>query len=344
MNSHEQKLEQYLNSFIINESQTNCKISYPRVKCCGSSKGLFCECQNLLIPKDDWPNVIQKGELNLPFDLDIILNDKKRSSSGFLGMVLLKASEGCRNDKLQQNRRNQDLKQYSTARIIDTLEGQEVPFYNQQHKDTNNIDKRVDECDSTYLLFPSDKSIPLSTVSNRIKKLVVIDCKWTKTSILKIPQLQNMQQVHLDGDFLPNESYFWRWHNAGKGRCSTLEAIYFAALQVFTNRKQQRQQPRQQQQEDDAIGDAKDDIENLIHLMWLFGIQRATTIETAKREGKPNPFTVEGKELQRSYRRLNKTIKGSEKHKRDVQEGKLLKMNRRNDEERKNLQNNECMF
>ena len=56
--------------------------------------------------------------------------------------------------------------------------------------------------------------------------------------------------------------------------------------------------------------------------MWLFRIQRSLMMETAKKEGKPDPFTVEGKELQRSLRR---TVKGSEKHLRDIENGKKLK-------------------
>ena len=40
-----------------------------------------------------------------------------------------------------------------------------------------------------------------------------------------------------------------------------------------------------------------------IDLMWLFGIQRAATCDTVHRHGRPVPFSKEGKELQRSYRR-----------------------------------------
>ncbi len=287
---HEEKLATYLNSFIENIK------SYPRVTCCGSSKGLFCECQNLLIPQDEWPQVIKEGKLHLPFDLDIILDDKKRSSSGFLAMVMLKASENCRKERRNSETHglnggtetgNKDTIHNDinfTTRLIDTVEGQDIPDYVQNSKNSD-----------TYLLFPSDRSISLSSVSINIKKLVVLDCKWTKTSIIKSPQLHNLQQVHLDGDFIPRESYFWRWHNAGEGRCSTLEAIYFAALQVAISKNLDKQ-----------------NIENLIYVMWLFGIQRGSTIKTAIKERKPNPFSLEGKELQRSYRRLNKERKISE--------------------------------
>jgi hypothetical protein len=66
-----------------------------------------------------------------------------------------------------------------------------------------------------------------------------------------------------------------------------MEAIFFAAVQVsphqswFTIENQQA----------------------LIDIMWLFGIQRALTTVTVERDGRPCPFTTDGKELQRSYRR-----------------------------------------
>jgi hypothetical protein len=319
VNIHEQKLASYLNSFI------ETKQSFPRVKCCGSSKGLYCECQKLLIPRNEWPIPIQEGTLNLPFDLDIILSDRKKSASGFHAIVLLKASHDSREGRVkgrqeedirqQQEQQQQEQQQQQqeqnlaidndnsiqtrcNTRLIDTNEGEEVPMYNQ-------YEERGISNSETYLLFPSKSSIPLSTVAARIKKLIVLDCKWTKTTTQHLPQLQNVQHVHLDGSYVPLESYYWRWHNAGKGMCSTLEAIYFSALQVSKQKNY-----------------SDNEIHNLIHLMWLFAIQRSATIKTAKREGKPDPFSVEGKERQRSLRR---TIKGSEKHIRDIEKGKELK-------------------
>lgn len=257
---------------------------------------MFCECGNLLISESKWPQPIQDGKLNLPFDLDLILSDRKRVASGFHAVVLLKASQ---NSRLKQQRsapnENQveklDEEYQSSVRLIDVNEGHDVPNYDGE------------ESNRTFLLFPSKTSIPLSQVSNKIKKLVVLDCKWTKTSIQSHLQLETIQHVHLD--FVPSESFYWRWHNAGKGMCSTLEAIYFAALQVCI-----------------ANNYTAKDIDNLIHIMWLFGIQRSLTIGTAIREGKPNPFSTEAKELQRA---LRKTIKGSEKHIRDIENGKMFK-------------------
>ena len=87
---------------------------------------------------------------------------------------------------------------------------------------------------------------------------------------------------------------------------STLEAIYFAALEVAPHK--------------DDFG--QDRMEALIHLMWLFGMQRAATAQGAKREGKPLPFSKDGKDMQRDLRR---TEKGSEKHLQDIENGRRLK-------------------
>ena len=287
----EEKLVIYLNAFAKEKNPI-----HPRVQCCGKSRGFFCEqCQQLLIPSDQWPETILNGNLNLPFDLDIILSDRKRSSSGLHAVVLLKASEDCRNEqKLKEETVQQGYvegKEYHSTMLYDTNDGDEIPSYHQD--------------DDTFFLFPSKDSVPLSSVASKIKRLIVLDCKWTKTVTQNLPQLQTIQHVHLDGQFVPKESHYWRWHNAGQGMCSTVEAIYFAALQVATEKKLCNQE-----------------VDNLIHIMWLFAIQRASTIETAKREGKPDPFSLEGKERQRNLRR---TIKGSEKHLKDIENGKRLK-------------------
>ncbi len=280
---YEQKLASYLDDFVTN------KRSYPRVEHCGKSRGLYCEqCHELLIPREDWPLPISNGTLHLPFDLDIILSDRKRSSSGLHAVVLLNASEEGR--KRKKNYDDEEDFRTTITRLVDTNEGDEIPSYDKS---------------DTYLLFPSKTSIPLSEAASKIRRLVVLDCKWTKTVSHNLPQLQNIQHVHLDKDFRPQESYYWRWHNAGKGMCSTLEAIYFSALQVATEKQLN-----------------EEEVSNLIHIMWLFAIQRSATIDTARREGKPDPFSVEGKERQRNLRR---TIKGSEKHLKDIEMGKRLK-------------------
>jgi len=68
---------------------------------------------------------------------------------------------------------------------------------------------------------------------------------------------------------------------------STLEAIYFAAVQVSPYKSSFTLENKRA----------------LIDIMWLFGIQRSLTRATVERDGRPLPFTKDGKELQRLFRK-----------------------------------------
>lgn len=279
-----------------------------------------------------WPSSIQTGKLDLPFDLDIILSDRRLSATGFHAHVLLRSSLGLGQGEfngdigissiasrdglglgdsvgngIQKDEENthgimageniesvESVELIERVRLFDTEIGDPIPTYNQE--------------DQTFVLFPSENSIPLSTVANSIQRLVVLDCKWTKTGTQEnISEIAHLPKVHLDNP--PSESFFWRWHNAGSGMCSTLEAIYYAALEVSRGK---------------SLKEFDEDNRNaMIDLMWLFGIQRAATALGARREGKPLPFSTDGKNMQRGLRR---TEKGSEKHLRDLENGRKLKL------------------
>jgi hypothetical protein len=127
----------------------------------------------------------------------------------------------------------------------------------------------------TYLLFPSLDSVTMSSV-NDISTLVVLDCKWTKTS-LSSSSLSHLPRVHLSSP--PLESHFWRSHTAGEKCLSTIEAIYYAALE-------------------------RDHNDEFINLLWLFALQRAAIQARGLwKDRKDFPFTQVGKEEQRAYRR-----------------------------------------
>ena len=289
-NPHEATLSTYMSSFL--ERAEGDK--FPRKKCCGTSRSLYCtECCQLLIERERWPLPIQTGHLDLPFNLDIILSDRRLSATGFHAHVLLQASLGYNHVSIRQESSEDEDTSTSLERVrlFDIENGESIPSY-EGH-------------DSTFVLFPSNKSVPLSSVSKSIHRLIVLDCKWTKAGTQqRLPEIADLPQVHLDTP--PSESFFWRWHNAGSGMCSTLEAIYCAALEVAESK--------------DDFTDANRDA--LIHLMWLFGIQRAASALGSKRKGKPLPFSIDGKDLQRDLRR---TEKGSEKHLRDIENGLRLR-------------------
>ena len=268
------ELENYLNGFLKPEHDNQRRTCTTRARCCGSSRSLYCtECYNLIVPKDEWPTSIKNSELKLPFDVTCILDDRRKSSTGLHLPVLLRASG--HGDQIS---------------ITDLDRGESPPIY---------------DTDSTYLLFPQKGvSKPLSSVADKVKNLVVLDCKWTSSQCSReLPVIKNLPKVHLTSP--PGESFYWRWHNAGKGMVSTLEAIYFASMEINQMKEKNNQEEN-----------------HLLDLLWLFGIQRASTVLTACKLGKPIPFTSEGKEMQRSLRR---TIKGSESHLRDIERGRQLK-------------------
>jgi DTW domain-containing protein YfiP len=134
---------------------------------------------------------------------------------------------------------------FSSYRLFDQALSDGIPDY-QQPGQYN---------EGTYLLFPDQTSVPLSSVvatrTSPLKRLVVLDCKWSNSSMRLHPHLAGLPKVHLDD--APESSYFWRWHSAGKGRLSTVEAIYHAAAQVAEQLKW-----------------SEEDQEQLVHLLcWL---------------------------------------------------------------------------
>ena len=151
--------------------------------------------------------------------------------------------------------------------------------------------------DGTFLLFPGPTSQPFSSIVNssgasRVTRLVVLDCKWSRSSIRFHPSIADLPRVHLDR--IPKHSFYWRWHNAGDGMLSTIEAIYYSAWDVATVHPDL----------------SKDDRAKLVTLLWLFGLQREV-IKKRYKEGKVKcfkhepyvPFLEASKELNRSLRR-----------------------------------------
>jgi hypothetical protein len=299
-------LGKYLNEILLQ------KPNFPRKWCCGTSRSLYCsECGRLLIEKEFWPSPLQTGQIQLPFDLDVVLSDRRRAATGFHALVLLQASRNC--DDYDHTMKGSEV----TSDIIDHDETKDIWSKNTFSTVDNHVRlfdikngaslPNYEDDDQVFVLFPSETSIPLSSVSARVKRLVVLDCKWTKVGTQQqLHEISHLPQVHLDESMIPAESYFWRWHNAGSNCISTLEAIYYAALQVSR----------------DTTNPDNSNPDYLIHLMWLFGIQRALTSYAAEKRGKEKPFSEEGKEQQRLLRR---TIKGSEKHLRDIQIGRKLR-------------------
>ena len=228
---------------------------------CGASRSIYCyDCCEVLLPMDQRPDGLQ--ELSLPFSVDFVLDDRRASATGVQAVSVLKQITNGKN----------------VYRLLDqsvtTVDGEGIPDYSAM--------------EGAYFLFPSDTSVSLSSVASQVRHLVVLDCKWSKSHLRKDPRLLSLPKVHLDSQ--PQESFYWRWHNSGKGMLSTIEALYFAAWQVAEQNSWTLEQRRP-----------------LVNLCWVFGVQRAV-IRRQYEIGNGHsiipyfPFTEDGKECARKLR------------------------------------------
>ena len=259
-------------------------INHRRVKCCNSSRSLYCpECCALLVEPDNRPPPI-----SLPYKLDIVLDEKNRAkSTGIHAKCLMNA----------QQRSEEST---NSCALYDLERGDGLPNFNEESGG------------GTYILFPvPGESVPLASVASDIDRLVVLDCKWTKSSCKDRLQLRDLPKVHLTHP--PEESYFWRWHSEGPGMISTIEAIYYASMEVAEHKE----------------GVLKDEKEKLIHLLYLFAEQRISIQRSCKISGESLPYGEKGKEEQRALRRY----KGTAKQARDKEMGRLLKERPRKERE-----------
>jgi len=369
-----------------------------RVECCGSSQSLYCKfCCRLLVPDDLLPppislrkrlegncferdlgckfEKVDGGEnkidvndgrererpLRIPFDLHIILDDRRGGSTGLHAVALLDERYGNHSDGAKLNPQQERIssdgngrrgcgetvpirtkswseeithtmdfskvansrdRQLGSIALIDVKGGDIIPDYHSQctqtHFKPHSSTTRIDNNSTTFLLFPCPgESVPINSIADKIQTLVVLDCKWTRSNLSKSKELSCLQKVHLT--FPPEQSYFWRWHNAGRGMMSTIEAIYYAALETLKKKDQQLLKHKSFSEQD--VANSEKYQSNLIHLLWIFGHQRVEAYKGSQKEGKPPPWSVEGKELQRMLRKQ----KGTWKQQRDKQVGKSLK-------------------
>jgi hypothetical protein len=334
----EATVKEYLDSFASIQNPSAQQI--PRVACCKPSQSLYCkDCCRLLVPDEALPlpilhrkqilmdnestrnanDGLQRGEnqtkkryterpLRLPFNLHVILDDRRGSSTGIHAIALL-GNHLCNNieqelemheDKESNGKACRNSCTLGTATLTDVEKLDPTEQSEVLENALEMYDESISDDSSTYFLFPCPgESVPLEEVSDKVKTLIVLDCKWTKSGVWRrSDRLRRIPKVHLSNP--PKVSHFWRWHNAGPGMMSTIEAIYYASLEVYRSRYSQLQicfSP--QSQMDECLADE----DNLIHLLWLFGQQRLATMEKARCEGKAAPCCEDGKEFQRSLRR-----------------------------------------
>ena len=330
----EKRILDYLNSF-------DGSASFPRHTCCNSSRSLYCEeCCKLLVPDAALPDPIslrrekqqfkrsnfcatscdtqdeRKSPLNLPFNLHIVLDDRRCSATGLHAVALLNNGEG----------EDGTANCFGSVKLIDVANGDEIPNYSTGHHtqllDADTISNDlIDQSEREFLLFPSPgESVPIESVANQIETLVVLDCKWRKSSLCRTnANLAKLRKVHLSNS--PKQTHYWRWHNAGLGCVSTIEAIFYAATEISDSKYQHMLATDEVDKY--MLDQNRVDQSNLIYLLWLFGHQRAATIEAALKRGKPAPGSAEGKEAARSLRK--QTGEYAWRSERNKKIGKILK-------------------
>lgn len=316
--SEEQSVEKYLDSFLEVYNDRNDTL-FRRTVCCESSRSLYChDCCRLLVPDHSVPVPVllsrrRKREcvstdlvdhsgqraLALPFNLHIILDDRRGSATGLHAVALINGRDG---PLCTSTCNDEDTSEECSARST-SIASFELGSVKLVDLATDMLPTYRNCTESTYLLFPSPgESVPLALVASKVQTLVVLDCKWTKSKICRSDeQLSSLQKVHLTSP--PEKSFYWRWHNAGPGMLSTIEAIYYAAIEVMRIKHSNLNDAGHIMTQSDS----RTDQNNLIHLLWLFGHLRAATMKSAQIAGIPAPCTDEGKEIQRAMRKQKGT-------------------------------------
>ncbi len=329
------------------------------------------ECCKVLVPKECWPQRFidrqkQCGS-SFPFGhMDIVLGVKERrtSSTGIQLMCISnmiaeaaeksrgngrkeptedtnpesmesKSQETTTRDNIDGDKsdfRNGDIDDaddsgwWNNIKLYDLNEGDTLPEYSAENPSVETYD------DGTYVLFPQEgKSVPISAVANKIKRLVVLDIKWSRSYNVKLfsedhhkilvsspseggggksynplAPLKDLPFVHLE--YPPKNSNFWRWHNRGAGMLSTIEAIYFAAREASVALRHQQDigeseidgYERKSYQQSDV--DYVDKDNDCVDILWLFALQRSIIQKRSIEEGRPVAFSEEAKAMARALR------------------------------------------
>jgi len=176
---------------------------------------------------------------------------------------------------------------------------------------------------------PNDeKDAATTTTTPRRLRLIVLDCRWNQYKRVLAMLPNDLQQVHLDNP--PQESFYWRWHNAGTGCLSSAEAVFWAAWQLqqhdeASNQHHHHQSGNNPNNSVETIGASTSDVSSaaaaaspiikkeeeyspLLDLLWIFAVQRALIQKRFRQEKEERtiphlPFSDQAKEHARELRR-----------------------------------------
>ncbi|CAI5705382.1 unnamed protein product [Peronospora effusa] len=147
---------------------------------------------------------------------------------------------------------------------------------------------------NAVVVYPSFEAETMDEISSNelrnLRTLIFIDCPWQKASvIIKDPTLANLRHVKLAHP--PKESNFWRYHKAGAGCVSTIEAIQLM-LEEYTAAAEKAAITLPKGSETTQLSD----------LLFFFKLQFSRIVEHFENEADPEkkpPMDADEKERRR---------------------------------------------
>ncbi|KAI9923272.1 hypothetical protein PsorP6_000254 [Peronosclerospora sorghi] len=148
--------------------------------------------------------------------------------------------------------------------------------------------------DNAVIVYPSFKAITMDEINvdelRDIRTLIFIDCPWQKAPVIMThPAIANLRYVKLARP--PKESKFWRYHNAGAGCVSTIEAIQMM-LEEYTAAMKKARTSLPERYEAARLPD----------LLFFFKLQFTRIVEHLENEAYPGrklPMDADEKERRR---------------------------------------------
>ncbi|KAJ0392373.1 hypothetical protein P43SY_011877 [Pythium insidiosum] len=179
------------------------------------------------------------------------------------------------------------------AKVLAPQDAQIVP-YPLSESDNASLDY---DRDRVLVVYPTNHSetMPEMTAEDlsKVNTLVFIDCPWQKAPvILQDPKLEGLRCVKLATP--PAQSKFWRYHQAGAGCVSTIEAIQLM-LEDYTKAMNAASLPLR-------AGSESTDLSDLLFFFKLLYSHIAETYEKDPRQNRKPPMDEHEKERQRMLR------------------------------------------
>ena len=105
---------------------------------------------------------------------------------------------------------------------------------------------RIDDPQRVAVAYPSDDSTTFEEWDlkdlAKLRRIILIDSPWKKSSmILNHEGLEGLRRVRLARP--PEKSRFWRWHKAGHGALSTIEAIHYLLAEYVSKCPEENRTP-----------------------------------------------------------------------------------------------------